>query len=117
LRLTLAYLLVTPSAFQKLRDEIDDGVKNGKVSSPVKDAETKQLPYLQACIKEALRLTPPATGLLHKRVPKGGDVIHGFFVPEDTQIGVCMYGLGHKTSFWGEDADVFRPDRWFEADD
>ena len=59
---------------------------------------------------------PPGTGKLSKEVPKEGNVINGLFIPGGTQITPCMYGLQHKKSFWGADADVFRPERWIEAD-
>ena len=41
------------------------------------------MPYLQACIKEGLRMHP-ATGLpLARVVPKGGATICGRYFPED----------------------------------
>jgi cytochrome P450 len=89
---------------------------SGSISSPVTDTEANALPYLQAVIREGLRMLPPATGLLNKQTPKGGDTIHGYFVPEGTQVGHCMFGAQHRKSFWGSDADVFRPERWIEAD-
>jgi cytochrome P450 len=73
------------------------------------------MPYLQAVIREGLRILPPATGFLYKRVPKGGDVIHGYFLPEGTRVGHCMFGVQHRKAFWGNDTDVFRPERWLEA--
>jgi hypothetical protein len=40
-----------------------------------------RLPYLQAVIKESLRLTPPATINLPRYVPEGGRVVAGTFFP------------------------------------
>jgi cytochrome P450 len=67
--------------------EIDDGIANGKISSPITDDEAKQLPYLQAIIKEGLRICPPVSGLMDKEVPPGGDTIDDVFVPSGTKIG------------------------------
>jgi cytochrome P450 len=71
----------------KFRAEMEDGIKQGKISSPIRDSEARQLPYLQACIKEALRLWPPVTGLLQKVVPPEGDTFDGIFIPGGTFIG------------------------------
>lgn len=69
----------------KLRDEIDESYSSGEASRPMTYQQSQRLPYLQACIKEGLRLHP-ATGLpLARVVPKGGAQICGRFFPE----GVC----------------------------
>jgi cytochrome P450 len=115
LRIVLAFLLVTPVSYAKISQEIQTASSNGQISSPVVDVEAKTLPYVQAVIKESLRMLPPATSMFYKKVPKGGDEICGYSVPEGTWVGHCMYGVEHKKSLWGEDADVFRPERWLEA--
>jgi hypothetical protein len=38
----------TPRAYHALQAEIDEGIRAGKVSSPVTNAEANELPYLQA---------------------------------------------------------------------
>lgn len=71
-------------------DEIDAGIADGKISSPITDAEAKELPYLQAVIKEGLRVHPPVAGLMEKVVPEGGDEISGYFVPGGTVVGYVI---------------------------
>lgn len=63
IRVVLLHVLSSPQIFSRLRKEIDDGIKNGNISSPIKDVEGKQLPYLQGCIKEAFRLWPVVVGI------------------------------------------------------
>lgn len=116
IRVVLLHLMTSFPCYLRLQREIDEAVKTGKISSPIKDCEAKQLPYLQAVIKEGLRITPPATGIFNKTVPKGGDVLNGVFVPEGTQVGVSFYGLHHSKEIYGEDAELFRPERWLEAE-
>lgn len=116
IRATLLHLMSSPSAYVALRDEIDAAIAAGKISSPVADAESRMLPYLQAVIKEGLRIWPPVTGLMSKTVPKCGDTLGGIFVPGGTEVGYCAWGLQRIRSIYGEDADVFRPERWLEAD-
>lgn len=116
IRFAMLNLLCNPGAYKRLQEEIDNGISAGTISSPVKHSEAKQLPYLQAVIKEALRIKPPAAAPFFKLVPPGGDVIDGKFIPEGTQIGTSVLGLQHSNKTFGEDAAVFRPDRWLEAE-
>jgi cytochrome P450 len=73
---------------EKLRTEID----GAEISSPISNAEAKQLPYLQAVIQEGIRMLPPISGLSTKVVPAGGDIICGVQVPEGTWVGINVYG-------------------------
>lgn len=115
--MTLLFLASNPVAYDKLKAEIDEAILKGKVSSPIKDAEARQLPYLQAVIKEGVRTFPVVTATFFKKVPKGGDVISGYFVPEGTEVGHNVLGVMRSKKYWGEDADMFRPERWIEADE
>lgn len=116
IRIVLLNLMSAPSVYQRFQAEVDSAAANGRISSPIKDSEARQMPYLQAVIKEGLRISPPAIGLFSKVVPKGGDMINGFFVPEGTNIGTDGLGLHHSKKVFGEDAEVFRPERWLEAE-
>ncbi|KAK3389959.1 cytochrome P450 [Podospora didyma] len=117
LRMTLLFLINSPQALRCLREEIDTRFQSGAISSPITNAEALAMPYLQAVIREGTRLFPPATGLAEKVVPKGGDTLHGFYVPKGTQVGQNMWGILRLKNIFGEDADVFRPERWLEADE
>ncbi|PKS11126.1 hypothetical protein jhhlp_002887 [Lomentospora prolificans] len=117
IRMVLLYLLTIPRAYRKLQQEIDEAIAAGKVSSPIKNTEGKELPYLQAVIKETLRLNPPASGPFFKQVPPGGDVINGLFVPGGTQIGSSPLGIHRSKKTFGEDAEIFRPERWLDETD
>lgn len=116
MRATLLHLIGNPTAYKSLQREIDQGIAAGSISSPIKDSEARKLPYLQAVIKEGLRIWPPVTGLMSKTVPPGGDILNGVFVPGGTEVGYCAWGLQRIKSIYGEDADMFRPERWLECD-
>lgn len=111
----LLSLLSNPSAFAALRAEIDAGIAAGMLSFPVKDSEAKAMPYLQAVIREGLRLYPPSTGVVSKEVPQGGDTIHGYKLPAGTQLGENVCSIGRTREVFGPDAHLFRPERWIEA--
>ncbi|KXH36485.1 cytochrome P450 [Colletotrichum simmondsii] len=114
-RMTMLCLLNTPSSLNALRHEMDQGIAQGRISSPIRDLEARQLPYLQAVIREGIRMYPPSTGLNYKQVAKGGTQLHGQFLPEGTQMGVNIQQLMRSKDTFGCDADVFRPERWLEA--
>ncbi|KAM7201691.1 putative cytochrome p450 [Rhypophila sp. PSN 637] len=114
IRHTLLALICSPSSYMALRKEIDEAVAEGRISATevITNPEAQSLPYLQAVIKEGLRMWPPATGLGSKQVPKGGDEICGYFVPEGTQIAHNFSGIMCLEVVFGKDAKVFRPERW-----
>lgn len=57
----------------------------------------------------------PFSGLLMKEVPPGGDTIDGMFVPGGTRIGHNTLALQRSAAVFGDDAEIFRPERWLEA--
>jgi cytochrome P450 len=106
--------MTNPPALARLQAELDAD----QLSRPViAYEETKTLPYLQACVKEGLRIWPPVVGLMQKVVPPGGDTLDGRFVPAGTQIGYSAWGVHRSPAVFGPDADLFRPARWLEADE
>jgi cytochrome P450 len=115
IRVVFLYLITSPKMMSKFRAELSSGIKAGKISSPIRDTEARQLPYLQAIIKEALRLWPPVTGLLQKVTPPEGDTFKGMFIPGGTYIGQCAWALGRNPDIYGEDFSLFRPERWLES--
>lgn len=113
LRMTLHFVCTTPDIQARLLGEVRAAIAQGRVSRPIiKDSEARQLPYLQACIKEGLRMYPPVTGLLAKQVPPEGATIDGKFAPPGTWIGQNSWGMQRRTDIYGIDVDVFRPERW-----
>ncbi|KAI1107092.1 cytochrome P450 [Jackrogersella minutella] len=116
IRGTMLSLLASPFAFFRLRGEIDAGIAEGRISSPIKNEEAKGLEYLQAVIYEGLRINIPFSGLTMKQVPPEGDTIHGKFVPGGTRIAHSFLSVQRSTSIFGTDADLFRPERWLNID-
>jgi benzoate 4-monooxygenase len=53
---------------------------------------------------------------LPRVVPEGGLTVLGQFFPEGTVLSVPSYSIHRDTSVWGEDVEVYRPERWFERD-
>jgi len=107
-------VVTNPQVLGRLLDEIS----GASISRPIKDAEAKTLPFLQAVIKEGLRIHPPVTGHMLKVVPAGGDTVLGgrHHLPARTKLGYCAFGLFLDPKRWGPDATVYRPERWLEGE-
>ncbi|KAM5520501.1 cytochrome p450 pisatin [Fusarium oxysporum f. sp. phaseoli] len=112
----LFYLYTHQDTLRQLRTELDEAAQKGIISDPIKFQEAQKLPYLQAVIKEGLRLHPGVGTQLTRVVPKGGIVIENQFFPERAEVGVNGWALYHNQSIFGEDASEFRPDRWLTTE-
>lgn len=82
IRSIVYYLLKNPDYKRKLVEEIDTRKSQGKLSTPVTLEESKHMPYLQACMYEALRYHPAGGMSLPRVTPPGGIEIDGRFIPE-----------------------------------
>lgn len=114
----LYQLLRNPQAMKKLRQEVDIFIADGQCDDTHITFEASQkMPYLQAVMKEALRIHA-ATGLpLWRVVPEGGIEIDGKFFPAGTVIGLNTWCAHYNETVFGEDAHIFRPERWIEAEE
>lgn len=53
---------------------------------------------------------------LPRVVPEGGMDVLGHTFPAGAVLGVPSYTIHRDTRIWGDDPDVFRPERWAELD-
>ncbi|KIX02848.1 uncharacterized protein Z518_08791 [Rhinocladiella mackenziei CBS 650.93] len=115
LRAIFYYLLKSPLIMAKVVDEIDAADRACQLSEFVTWQESNRLPYLQACIKEAIRMHPAVGLILERYVPKGGIALAGHYFPEGTIVGINPWVTARDKDVHGLDVDVFRPERWLEA--
>ncbi|XP_043723738.1 cytochrome P450 78A5-like [Telopea speciosissima] len=81
----------------------------------VRDLDIPNLPYLQAIVKEVLRLHPPGPLLSWARLATHDVHVGKFFVPAGTTAMVNMWAITHDRSIW-KDPWAFRPERFMEED-
>lgn len=106
----MLYIITSPRVYTTLQAEIESAMVVNKISNPiVHDTEACGLPYLQAVIKEGLRIFPPGTGLMSKQVPREGDTINRVFLLGGTKIGSNLCAVLRNTDVFGLDANTFRP--------
>ncbi|KAK0110139.1 hypothetical protein ONS95_002792 [Cadophora gregata] len=104
------YLHSTPHALALLQQEI----RQVFTSPDAMNFESvSKLPYLQACIQEALRLYPPIPCGLPRQVPVGGMIIDGRFVPGNASVSVHQLSTGRYSRNF-KDPLRFVPERWLE---
>lgn len=111
IRMILFHVYSNPRILSKLRKELRDA----RLSCPITNSEAASLPYLQAVIKEGIRICPPITGDMLKDVPPEGDTYNGQFIPGGTVIGFSTVGMLADRNVFGEDARTFRPERFLEG--
>jgi cytochrome P450 len=116
LRGIFLHIFTSPLVYKKLQEEIDTSTASGLISNPVTNMESLKLPYLNACIREGMRVWPPFTGLTTKKINPGGEIIKGTFIPGDTSIATSLWGFQRNPVF-GKDVEAFRLERWLEASD
>ncbi|KAK0202481.1 cytochrome P450 monooxygenase [Desarmillaria ectypa] len=101
-----------PSVQEKLQKELDE-----HLDSDVATADrVKNLPYLQAVIDEGLRLHPAVALGLPRVAPESGITITGNHFPAGTIVSVPIYTSHRDPAVFGDDVEVFRPERWSEYD-
>lgn len=118
------HLISNPRVRQKLQQEIDEAVQSGDALSSstgiIRLDRAKKLRYLQAVIREGIRTWPPVVNPFSKDVPPGGDTVtvdgKPVFIPGGTCIAYSAGAMHHDKELYGDDAQSFRPERWFEKD-
>jgi len=106
------YLLMDhPEVEQKMLDEIKEVCGDEELTYD----QIGRLKYVQAVVDEALRLYPSVPA--DSKVAVADDTLpDGTFVPAGCVIQFNPYSMGRSKKLWGEDAELFRPERWIGAE-
>lgn len=108
----LARMVLHPDIQAKVQVEIDTVVGPGR---HVTDSDLPNLPYLQAVVKETLRMHPPGPLLSWARLAIHDTHVGGHFVPAGTTAMVNMWAITHDENIWIE-PNEFRPERFMEEE-
>ncbi|KAL0404972.1 UNVERIFIED_CONTAM: cytochrome [Sesamum radiatum] len=106
----LAELINHPKILRRAVQEIDSVVGKDRM---VKESDIPRLPYIQAIVKEILRLHPPAP--LIPRESTEGCTISGYHIPAKTRVFVSTWAVGRDPNYW-DDPLEFRPERFLPED-
>ncbi|KAL7264652.1 hypothetical protein ACSBR1_002586 [Camellia fascicularis] len=105
----VSLLLNHPIALKTAQQEIDMYVGHRKVRW-VDESDTTNLVYLQAIVKETLRLYPPGPLSIPRESIQGCQV-SGYYVPKGTCLIVNVWKL-HRDPCLSTNPDEFRPERF-----
>ncbi|KAI3923525.1 hypothetical protein MKW92_010829 [Papaver armeniacum] len=108
----MSEVIKNPEVMRKAQEELDEVV--GK-NSIVEESHMNQLPYLEAVVKETLRLHP-ALPLLVPRRSITSPVVGGYTIPEGSRVFVNVWAIHRDSDAWNNPL-VFRPERFFSSDD
>ncbi|KAJ4159155.1 uncharacterized protein LMH87_008067 [Akanthomyces muscarius] len=111
---TILHIITSCNAYSCLQSEIATAEKDGRISTPVTNAEAQSLPYLQAVILEGLRMFPPAAAL-YPKVCDTDEVLCGVSIPAGTNVAWSPWTIMRSKEVFGADANLFRPERWLGA--
>jgi len=112
-------LTQNPDVQTKLRDEL----LKVSTDNPSMD-ELSALSYLDAVVRETLRVHSPVPSTIRVAmeddviplntpfVDKNGQTQHGIKVSKGDTIFVPILAINRAKHIWGEDAAIFRPERW-----
>jgi len=104
---TLLLLQQHPQVATVLLDELRANLGS---RSPSLD-KTAELPYLDAVVKESMRILPPVP--LQIRVARSDATIAGHEVPKGTRVMLNTFLTNRMPDLY-PDADIFQPERWFK---
>ena len=111
LSFTFYYLLDNPATYARAQQEVDEVVGTG----PITVDQLARLPYLNAVLRESLRLSPtvPSIALAAKE-----DTVLGgkYYIKASTPIVALFAAVHRDPSVYGSDADDFRPERMLDGE-
>ncbi|KAJ8771526.1 hypothetical protein K2173_026703 [Erythroxylum novogranatense] len=101
----MAELIKNKQVMNKVRQELKEFNQN-----PIKESQVGQLQFLNACVKETLRLHPPGPFLIPRCAAETCKVMD-YTVPKNSQVIVNVWAIGRDPSVW-EDPLSFKPERF-----
>ncbi|KAH7051137.1 cytochrome P450 [Macrophomina phaseolina] len=104
---TLYHILRYPDAYKQLCAEVRSSFSS---DAAITGDRLVRLPFLNACIRETLRLLPPANGKTAQRTAPAC-TIAGTYIPAGTIVSADIYSIQRSVEYFFEPA-AFRPERW-----
>ncbi|KAH9667502.1 Flavonoid 3-monooxygenase [Citrus sinensis] len=105
----MSELLKNPEAIQKATEELDRVIGKDRW---VEEKDIVNLPYIEAIVKETMRLHPVAP-LLLPRVARDDCRVAGYDILRNTRVVVNVWAIGRDPTMW-EKPNEFRPHRFID---
>ncbi|KAI0468464.1 cytochrome P450 [Xylaria cf. heliscus] len=114
IKAVLGPLLRDPLRYRRLQSELDEAYKTLGIAADqsISYSILKDLPFLDACVKEGSRLHPSIVYQLPRKAPSGGVELEGFFIDPSSTISMSALAQNRCQAIFGNDADEWKPERW-----
>jgi cytochrome P450 len=113
------FLARHPEVFRKLRTAVLNEFGTSTSSHIADFNQLRRCEYLQWVMNEVTRIVAiipmnERIALRDTTLPRGGgeDGSKPIFVRKGIQVLIPLYAMQHRQDIWGEDAEIFRPERW-----
>ncbi|KAJ6879244.1 hypothetical protein NC652_032728 [Populus alba x Populus x berolinensis] len=118
----LIYMLCKHPAVQnKIAQEVKEATKVKEITdfaefaASINEEALEKMKYLHAAITETLRLYPSVP--VDAKVCFSDDTLpDGFNVRKGDMVAYQPYAMGRMKFIWGDDAEEYKPERWFNED-
>ncbi|XP_077230472.1 trimethyltridecatetraene synthase-like [Tasmannia lanceolata] len=107
----LSELLKQPHIFEKAMEELDKVIGKERW---VEEKDVPNLPYIEAIMKETMRMHPVAP-MLVPRLSREDSVIDGYDIPAGTRVLVNVWTIGRDPTIW-DAPEEFRPERFIGSE-
>ncbi|EED22142.1 cytochrome P450 monooxygenase, putative [Talaromyces stipitatus ATCC 10500] len=105
----VTYLILQDAkAYEKLKDEVRSTFHSREDINLI---SVNSLPYMLACLDEALRMYPPVANGPPRVCPKGGARILGEYIPENTYASIHHWAMYRREEYF-TDPDTYHPERF-----
>ncbi|TGO69107.1 hypothetical protein BOTNAR_0015g00210 [Botryotinia narcissicola] len=115
---SLTYLLYTLSlpSYLPIQEKLHGSLTSHPQNTPKsKESFTR---YLDAIITETLRLYPPIPMSQPRLTPSSKPrIINHYLIPPNSTVSVQAWSLHRNPAIFGDDAEIFCPERWLVDED
>ncbi|KAL9263087.1 Cytochrome P450 704C1-like protein [Drosera capensis] len=122
---TLAWFIYTLCKHPEIQHKIAEDIRNAtklegntniaELAAHLSEASLEKMHYLHATLSETLRLYP-AIPADPKECFSDDTLPDGYSVKKGDIVFYLPYAMGRMKFVWGDDAEVFHPERWLNED-
>ncbi|KAK1940047.1 Cytochrome P450 86A8 [Phytophthora citrophthora] len=106
-----------PEILRRVREEMLQklpGLFSGQIQVPT-NAQLQDLVYLDAVIRENIRLHP-STGFIMRQAVEATTLVDGTFVDKEVSVLLPSYANARNPRTWGDDPHEFKPERFIDSE-
>ncbi|KAK8066220.1 cytochrome P450 [Apiospora hydei] len=109
MNVALFHILNNPPALRTLQKELQEAIPDPDIMPPWE--ELQQLPWLNCCIEESLRLTYGTSQRMPRILDKEPTIYKEWVIPAGTIVSMDNWPVSHDETIF-PDSFSFKPERW-----